>query len=69
MFSEGESVEFRGAALNGAVQVSVDEGGRVRSVRLNPQVTRRLWPEQLGEGVVTAHAEARAAALNGGRST
>lgn len=63
--SDGESVEFRGTALNDAVRVSVDERGRVRSVRLHPQITRRLWPEHLCEGVVAAHAEARAAALNG----
>jgi DNA-binding protein YbaB len=68
MFGEG-GMEFRGTAQGGAVEVTVDERGRVRSVRLHPQVTRRLWAEQLGQGVVAAHAEARAAALNGRSST
>jgi hypothetical protein len=65
MSGDGESVEFRGTALNNAIQVCVDERGRVLSVWLHPQVTRRLWPEQLGRGVVAAHAEARSAATGG----
>lgn len=59
------SGEFRGTAMSGAVQVSVDEHGRVLSVRLHPQAVRRLGPEQLGRGVVAAHAAARAAAVGG----
>jgi hypothetical protein len=58
--------EFRGMALNGAVQVAVDERGLVVSVRLDQRVARRLWPEQLGQGVVLAHAAARAAAATAG---
>jgi DNA-binding protein YbaB len=48
-----------GTAMNGAVEVRLDEHGRIRSVRLDPRVTRRLGPEQLGRGVVSAHADAR----------
>jgi len=59
------SREFRGTAMSGAVQVSVDEHGKVLSVRLYPQVVRRLGPEQLGRGVVAAHAAARAVAAGG----
>jgi DNA-binding protein YbaB len=67
MSGEREPVmDFRGTALNGAVEVSVDARGRVRSVRLNPRVITRLGPEQLGRGVVAAHAEARAVASAGG---
>jgi hypothetical protein len=40
----------------------VDERGRVLSVLLHPRVAGRLGPEQLGRGVVAAHADARAAA-------
>lgn len=58
--------DFRGTALSGAVEVSVDARGRVRSVRLNPKIITRLGPDQLGRGVVAAHADARAAALAGG---
>jgi len=56
---------FLGTALNGAVQVSVDAHGRVRSVRLDPRAVQRLGPERLGQGVVAAHAGARAAAAGG----
>jgi DNA-binding protein YbaB len=66
MVDDGEPGEFLGTALNGAVGVRVDEHGRVTSVRLHPQVLRRLGPEQLGQGVVRAHADARAAASVGG---
>lgn len=62
MSDEDESGEFRGTAMNGAVQVRVDGRGRVRSVRLHPRVVGRLGPEQLGRGVVAAHADARGAA-------
>lgn len=53
---------FWGTAVNGAVRVAVDDRGRVLAVRLDQHVVRRLWPEQLGRGVVLAHADARAAA-------
>lgn len=53
--------EFRASALGGAVQVAVDEHGRVAFVRFDPRVATRLRPDQLGRGVVAAHAEARAA--------
>jgi hypothetical protein len=56
---------FRGSALGGAVEVEVDERGRVVSVRLDPRTTRRLRPDQLGPGVVAAHAQARAAVARG----
>jgi DNA-binding protein YbaB len=58
--------DFRGTALSGAVEVAVDARGRVRSVRLNPKIITRLGPEQLGRGVVAAHADARAAASAAG---
>lgn len=61
----GEPEDFLGTALNGAVEVSVDARGRVRSVRLHPRVITRLGPERLGRGVVAAHADARAAAADG----
>jgi DNA-binding protein YbaB len=64
MVYEDESAEFRGTAMNGAVQVRVDERGRVLSVRLHPTVVQRLGPEQLGRGVVAAHADARATAMD-----
>jgi DNA-binding protein YbaB len=59
------SEDFLGTALNGAVRVSVDARGRVVSVRIDPRAARGLWPEQLGRGVVLAHAAARAAAMGG----
>jgi DNA-binding protein YbaB len=62
MPDEDEPGKFRGTAMNGAVQVRVDERGRVLSVLLHPRVAGRLGPEQLGRGVVAAHADARAAA-------
>lgn len=65
MFGEGEPARFRGTALNGAVEVHVDGRGRVLSVRLHPRVVQRVGPEQLGRGVVAAHADARAAAAGG----
>jgi DNA-binding protein YbaB len=65
MSGRAESPEFRGTALNGAVEVSVDEGGQVRSVRLHPHIVRRVGPEQVERGVVAAHAAARAAAADG----
>jgi DNA-binding protein YbaB len=60
-----------GSALDGAVEVAVDDRGRVSTVELQPDVLRRLWPEQLGSAVVAAHAEALRAvgavgAANGG---
>jgi DNA-binding protein YbaB len=58
--------DFRGTALSGAVEVFVDARGRVRSVRLNPRVITRLGPDQLGRGVVAAHADARNAAFAAG---
>lgn len=66
MAEQHESAEFLGTALNGAVQIRVDERGRVVSVRLHPQVARRVGPGRLGQGVVAAHADARAAAMAGG---
>lgn len=66
MADEHESAEFLGTALNGAVRIRVDERGRVVSVRLHPQIARRVGPDQLGRGVVAAHADARAAAMAGG---
>jgi hypothetical protein len=69
MTAQGEPTLFAGTALDGAVQVWLDEHGLVRSVRLDSQVIRRLWPEQLGQGLVAAHAEARAAARNGRSGT
>lgn len=65
MSGAGESVGFLGTALDGAVRVSVDERGRVLSVRLHPRIARQVGPERLGRGVVAAHAEARAAAARG----
>ena len=53
---------FAGTALGGAVEVAVDGRGAVVAVRLAPALLGRLWPEQLGQGVVSAHAEARAEA-------
>lgn len=62
----GDDVElFWGSALGDAVEVAVDERGRVAAVELDPDVLRRLWPEQLGSAVVAAHAEARAASTGG----
>jgi len=55
-----------GSALDGAVEVAVDDHGRVSTVELDPDVLRRLWPEQLGSAVVAAHAEAVAGAKGGG---
>lgn len=66
MSGRAESTDFRGAALNGAVEVSVDERGQVRSVRLQPHIVRRVGPEQLERGIVAAHAAARAAMVDGG---
>lgn len=57
---------FTGTALAGAVEVVLDEHGSVLSVRLNEKLVGRLWPEQLGAGVVSAHAEARAAVSRDG---
>lgn len=57
--------EFRGTALNGAVHVSVDGRGGVRSVELHPQIVRRVGLEQLERAVVAAHAQARAASMGG----
>lgn len=57
---------FWGSALGGAVEVAVDDDGRVSTVELDPVVLRRLWPDQLGPAVVAAHAEATAAAARGG---
>jgi DNA-binding protein YbaB len=68
MSGRSDSPDFWGTALNGAVEVSVDEHGRVRSVRLHPTIVRRVGPEQLERGVVAAHAAARAAASDGGSS-
>jgi DNA-binding protein YbaB len=66
MSSERELVdEFRGTALNGAVHVSVDGYGRVRSVDLHPQIVRRVGLEQIERAVVAAHAQARADATGG----
>jgi DNA-binding protein YbaB len=50
--------EFSGFALGGAVEVVLDACGRVLAVRVSATVLPRLWPEQLGRGVVLAHAEA-----------
>jgi DNA-binding protein YbaB len=62
MTDDGEPAgDCSGSALGGAVEVSVDRYGQVVSVRLDPAVLRRLSPDQLGRGVVAAHAEARAA--------
>lgn len=49
-----------GTAMNGAVEVRLDERGRVVSVRVDPSVARRLGPARLGHAVVSAHAGARA---------
>lgn len=57
---------YSGTALGRAVEVSVDERGHVVSVRIEEKLIGRLWPEQLGRGVVFAHAEARAAARTDG---
>jgi DNA-binding protein YbaB len=66
MSGEREPVaEWRGAALNGAVHVSVDGRGGVRSVWLHPQIARRVGLEELGRAVVAAHAQARAATMGG----
>jgi DNA-binding protein YbaB len=68
MTGEREPVaEWRGTALNGAVHVSVDGHGRVRSVDLHPQIVRRVGLEQLERAVVAAHAQARAASATQGR--
>jgi DNA-binding protein YbaB len=48
-----------GTAMNGAIEVRLDQRGRIDSVRLHEQVIRRLGPDQLGRGVVAAHADAR----------
>ena len=64
MTDEREEVEeWRGTALNGAVHVSVDEHGRVRSVDLHPQIVRRVGLEQVERAVVAAHAQARVATV------
>ena len=65
MARDDEPVEFVGTALNGAVTVRIDGRGRVRSVRLHPKGVQRVGPDQLGRGVVAAHADARAAAARG----
>lgn len=65
MSDEDGAPSFMGTALGGAVQVVVDARGRVVSVRLHPQIARRVGPEQLGRGVVAAHADARASMAGG----
>jgi DNA-binding protein YbaB len=52
------AAEFCGTALGGAVEVVLDERGRVIEVGLSAKLLGRLWPEQLGQGVVQAHAQA-----------
>lgn len=54
---------FSGTALNEAVEVVVDQRGRVVSVHVDGRALARLWPEQLGRAVVRAHTEAMAAAM------
>jgi cell wall-associated NlpC family hydrolase len=44
--------EFAGTALGGAVEVVVDERGPVLWVCLAAKLLGRLWPEQIGKGVV-----------------
>jgi DNA-binding protein YbaB len=58
--------KYWGSALDGAVEVAVDDRGRVSTVEFDPDVLRRLWPGQLGPAVVAAHAEAVAESLGGG---
>lgn len=48
-----------GTAMNGAVEVHLDEHGRIRAVRLHPRAARGLGPDQIARGVVAAHADAR----------